>query len=160
MIYLKPDHQLFVIVISLLIYSPSLIRWRRAALFSKVSLTLHFSLKLASVQLATCARGWLGSRMQSEILASSKSEQLLPPPRLSPSPCKTRRYHQYQGDGCIAWMLAGEEHISIQTNLGLLQLLGTESRIRLFRRVLVESRASLLSAKIPAFSHLLLYVGL
>lgn len=57
-------------------------------------------------------------------------------------------------------MLAGEEHISIQTNLGLLQLLGTESRICLFRRVLVELRASLLSAKIPAFSHLLLYVGL
>ena len=89
-IYPKPDHQFFVIAISLLIYSPSLVRWRRADYFSKVSLALHFFLKLASVQLATCARGWPGSRMQSEILASSESKQLPPPPCLTPSPCNAR----------------------------------------------------------------------
>lgn len=76
----------FVIGISSLIYSPSLVRRRRADYFLKGPLALHSFLKLGSVHLAACARGQLCSGVQSEILTRSASDQPPPPPWLALCP--------------------------------------------------------------------------
>lgn len=102
----------FVIGISSLVYSPSLVRWGRADYFLKGSLALNSFLKLDSVQLATYARSWLGSGMQSEILICSASGQLPPRPWFTLRSAMPGRCHRHRGvfpyrltwDCCSFWV--------------------------------------------------------